>query len=307
MNQGAESQQPNAGAMKNASLARTLRLYLVITIGTIISALGYAMFQVPHGIAAGGVSGIAILINHFTGWPVGVMVWLMNVPILVLGFHHLGRWRFLAKTVYGVTVFSVASDVLLARMPTMMKSFPVTDDVLLSTIYAGVVGGVGLGMVFGAGGSLGGTGVIGRILQNKWGVPLSSIYLYTDGGIILLAGVLLGWEAGLFALLTLFLHGVASDHTLEGPSTVRTATIITAIPEAVSAALAENLGRGATFWTVTGGYTKQPKGMVLCTVGRPQVNELKRVVGQVDPVAFLTIGVSHQAYGGNFLPLEPSA
>jgi len=293
--------------MDKKSIFRTFRLYLVITIGSIIAALGYALFQVPHGIAAGGVSGIAILVNRFTGWQVGAMVWLMNVPILVLGFHHLGRWRFLGKTVYGVTVFSIASDLMLARMPHVMESFPVTEDVLLSAIYAGVIGGVGLGMVFGAGGSLGGTGVIGRILQNKWGVPLSSIYLYTDGGIIILAGILLGWEAGLFAMLTLFLNGVASDHVLEGPSAVRTATIITNEPERVSAALSDRLGRGATFWTVTGSYTKQPRGMVLCTIGRPQVNELKRVVGEVDPVAFLTIGVSHQAYGGNFQPLERSA
>ena len=293
--------------MDKKSIFRTFRLYLVITIGSIIAALGYALFQVPHGIAAGGVSGIAILVNRFTGWQVGAMVWLMNVPILVLGFHHLGRWRFLGKTVYGVTVFSIASDLMLARMPHVMESFPVTEDVLLSAIYAGVIGGVGLGMVFGAGGSLGGTGVIGRILQNKWGVPLSSIYLYTDGGIIILAGILLGWEAGLFAMLTLLLNGVASDHVLEGPSAVRTATIITNEPERVSAALSDRLGRGATFWTVTGSYTKQPRGMVLCTIGRPQVNELKRVVGEVDPVAFLTIGVSHQAYGGNFQPLERSA
>ena len=293
--------------MDKKSIFRTFRLYLVITIGSIIAALGYALFQVPHGIAAGGVSGIAILVNRFTGWQVGAMVWLMNVPILVLGFHHLGRWRFLGKTVYGVTVFSIASDLMLARMPHVMESFPVTEDVLLSAIYAGVIGGVGLGMVFGAGGSLGGTGVIGRILQNKWGVPLSSIYLYTDGGIIILAWILLGWEAGLFAMLTLFLNGVASDHVLEGPSAVRTATIITNEPERVSAALSDRLGRGATFWTVTGSYTKQPRGMVLCTIGRPQVNELKRVVGEVDPVAFLTIGVSHQAYGGNFQPLERSA
>jgi uncharacterized membrane-anchored protein YitT (DUF2179 family) len=289
--------------MKESSAFRTVRLYFVIAIGSIIAALGYALFQVPHGIAAGGVSGVAILIHHLTGWQVGIMVWVMNIPIMVLGFHHLGRWRFLSKSVFGVTVFSIASDFMLARMPKVLEKFPITDDVLLSSIYAGVIGGVGLGMVFGAGGSLGGTGVIGRILQNKWGVPLSSIYLYTDGGVILLAGVLLGWEAGLFALLTLFLNGVASDHILEGPSAVRTATIVTNEPEAVSEALRERLGRGATFWTVTGSYSKENRGMVVCTVSRPQVNELKHVVGEVDPIAFLTIGVSHQAYGGNFLPL----
>jgi uncharacterized membrane-anchored protein YitT (DUF2179 family) len=293
--------------MKESSAFRTLRLYFVITVGSIIAALGYALFQVPHGIAAGGVSGVAILIHHLTGWQVGAMVWVMNIPIMVIGFHHLGRWKFLGKTIFGVTVFSVASDFLLVEMPSFLEKFPVTEDVLLSSIYAGVVGGVGLGMVFGAGGSLGGTGVIGRILQNKWGVPLSSIYLYTDGGVILLAGVMLGWEAGLFALLTLFLNGVASDHVLEGPSAVRTATIVTNEPEAVCEALRERLGRGATFWTVTGSYSKVSRGMVACTVSRPQVNELKHVVGEIDPTAFLTIGVSHQAYGGNFLPLEKSA
>jgi len=235
------------------------------------------------------------------------MVWVMNIPIMLIGFHYLGRWKFLGKSVYGVTVFSFASDFLLAKLPSVLETFPVTQDVLLSSIYAGVVGGIGLGMVFAAGGSLGGTGVIGRILQNRWGIPLSSIYLYTDGGVILLAGLLLGWEAGLFALLTLFLNGLASDHLLEGPSAVRTATIVTCDPEAVSQALREKLGRGATFWTVTGSYSKQDRGMVLCTVSRPQVNELKHIVGEVDPVAFLTIGVSHQAYGGSFLPLGKSA
>lgn len=293
--------------MKESPYFRSFRLYLVIAVGSVIAALGYALFQVPQGIAAGGVSGIAILINHFTDWPVGGMVWVMNLPIMVLGFKHLGRWRFLRKSVFGVTVFSFASDFMLAWLPKTLEKFPVTDDLLLSSIYAGVIGGVGLGMVFGAGGSLGGTGVIGRILQNRWGIPLSSIYLYTDGGIILCAGILLGWEAGLVALLTLFLNGLASDHVLEGPSAVRTATIVTSKPEEVCEAIREQLGRGATFWRVTGSYSLEDRGMVLCTVGRPQVNELKHVVGKVDSVAFLTIGMSHQAYGGNFLPLGKPA
>lgn len=290
--------------MQDTTILRSVRLYLMIAIGSIIAALGYALFQVPHGIAAGGVSGIAILIHRFTGWPVGIMVWVMNIPLMVLGFQQLGRWLFLRKTIFAITIFSIASDVMLSRLPKQLDKFPVSDDVLLSAIYAGVIGGVGLGIVFGAGGSLGGTGVIGRILQNRWGIPLSSIYLYTDGGIILTAGILLGWEAGLFALLTMFLSGVASDHTLEGPSAVRTATIVTTEPKAVSAAIRERLGRGTSFWTVTGSYSQLDRTMVLCTVGRPQVNELKHVVGQVDPVAFLTIGLSHQAYGAGFLPLD---
>ncbi|MFA7478882.1 MAG: YitT family protein [Vulcanimicrobiota bacterium] len=293
--------------MEKLSGFRILRMYLIISLGSAIAGAGYALFQVPHGIAAGGVSGLVVLINQFTGWPVGLMVALLNVPLLILGFYHLGGWRFLGRTVCGVAVFSVVSEIMLARMPQTLEVYPVTEDVLLNAIYAGVIAGVGTGIVFRAGGSLGGTGVIGRILQRKWGVPLSSIYLYTDGGIILLAGILLGWEAGLFAMLTLFLSGVATDHMLEGPSAVRTATIITKNPEAVSSALSKHLGRGATFWEVTGSYSKQRSAMVLCTIGRAQVNELIQVVRGVDKLAFLTIGVSHQAYGGNFQPLKESS
>ncbi len=291
--------------MKRSAL-RELRLYLVIIVGTVISAIGYALFQVPHGLAAGGVSGVAILINHLNRWPVGVMVFFLNIPLMILGFKHLGRWRFLMKTVFAVGLFSVLTDVMLARLPGQIERFPISDDVLLSSIYAGVIGGVGLGMIFGAGGSLGGTGVVGRILQHRWGIPLSTAYLYTDGLVILVAGLILGWEAALFALLTLIMFGVASDYILEGPSSIRTATIVTNNPETVGDALIARLGRGASCWNVTGVYSKQQRAMIMCTVSRTQVNELKYVLGQTDPEAFLTIGVGHQAYGGNFSPLDRS-
>lgn len=283
---------------------RNLSLYFSIILGSAISALGYALFQVPHGIAAGGVSGIGILLNHFYGLPVGAVYWVLNVPLLVLGYRHLGRWNFVGKTILAVTVFSVTSDLLLATLPSRLAVYPVTDNVLLSAIYAGVVVGVGSGIIFHAGGTLGGTGIIGRILQRRWGIPLSSIYLYTDGGIVLIAGITLGWETGLFAMLTLFLSGVASDYVLEGPSAVRTAIIVTSQPTLVSKALHEHLDRGTTCWKATGGFTGAERGMVYCTIGRPQVNELRAIIHEIDPSAFLTIGVSHQAYGSGFLPLN---
>lgn len=228
------------------------------------------------------------------------MVWLMNIPMLWLGFRYLGRWVFLGKTLLAVTIFSFSSDFFLHWLPHQVERWPLTDNVLLAAIYAGVVGGVGLGLVFRTGSSLGGTGVLGRILQARWGVPLSSIYLYTDGAIIALAGIALGWEAALYALLTLFLNGLASDHVLEGPSTVRTAFIVTEHPKDVTRTLIESLGRGATYWEVVGGYSGAGRSVVLCTVHRPQVALLKDLVHEVDREAFLTIGVSHQAYGGGF-------
>ena len=280
------------------------RQLLLVCLGSAVAALGYSVFQVPHEIAAGGVTGLAIILRPHLPCSVGSAVWLMNLPMLWLGYRFLGRWTFVLRTVLAVSVFSLASDLLLRWLPAHLDRWPVTSNPLLAAIYGGVVGGLGLGLVFRGGSSLGGTGVMGRILQERLGVPLSTIYLYTDGGIIALAGLTLGWESALLALTTLFLNGLASDHVLEGPSTVRTAIIVTDHPREMTSRLSETLRRGATYWDVIGGYSGQGRAVVLCTVYRPQVDPLKGVVRAVDPSAFLTIGVSHQAYGGGFTPRQ---
>ena len=176
---------------------RELQNFFLTVIGVILAALGYALFQIPFDIAAGGVSGAAIIINHFTGWPEGTMYLIMNIPLLVLGFFYLGRWGFVVRTIGAVLIFSVATDLFIAYLPGMLNTYPVTGDVLLSAVYGGIVGGVGGGFVYRAGSTMGGTGIIGRIVQQKTGIPLSQIYLYTDGVIVLIAGAIFGWETAL--------------------------------------------------------------------------------------------------------------
>ena len=280
-----------------------LNLFTLV-VGSVLSALGYALFLVPFNIAAGGVSGISIIINHYTGWPVGILYFVMNLPLFVLGFFYLGRWQFIWKTLIAVVLFSVLSDLFIWYLPQLLSHYPVNEDTLLNAVYGGIMGGVGAGFIYRFGGTMGGTSIVGRIIQQKTGAPLSQIFLYTDGIVILLAGLIFGWEVSLYALLTLFLSGLASDYTLEGPSSVRTATIITDKPEAVAQALIAELGRGVSQWQITGGYTGQTHSMVFCTVYRPQVNELKRVVATVDNKAFVVIGTAHQALGYGFTPLK---
>lgn len=281
-----------------------LQNFFLTFIGVILAALGYALFQIPFDIAAGGVSGAAIIINHFTGWPEGTMYLIMNIPLLVLGFFYLGRWGFVVRTIGAVLIFSVATDLFIAYLPGMLNTYPVTGDVLLSAVYGGIVGGIGGGFVYRAGSTMGGTGIIGRIVQQKTGIPLSQIYLYTDGVIVLIAGAIFGWETALYALLTLFLNGIASDYILEGPSSVRTATIITDKPDAVAHALIQGLGRGVSQWEIIGSYTGKTHWMLTCTIYRPQVNDIKHLVASIDPEAFVTIGVAHQALGYGFSPLK---
>lgn len=279
------------------------RLFM-LALGAVLCALGYALFQVPHYLSGGGLSGISIVVNHFTAWPVGLLFWIMNLPLLVLGYFYLGRWRFVSTTMIATSIFSFTTDYLLIYLPQVIHPYPMTDDLLLNTIYGGIVGGIGGGLIFRAGSTLGGTGIIGRIIQQKTGLPLSQIYLFTDGLIILLMGVVFGWQISLYAFLVLFINGLASDYTLEGASSTRTVMIVTNSPHEISKALMEQLHRGVTYWQVTGGYSGQSRYLVLCTIYRPQVNQVKRLVANTDPYAFLTIGLSHQAFGNGFVPLR---
>ncbi len=286
---------------------REISRTLLIIVGVTISTLAYTIFQVPYNIAAGGVSGIGIIVNYFTGWPIGVFYLVVNIPLMALGFFQLGRWRFLINTVIAVVIFSTMTEVFLAYLPVYLDAWPITDNILLSAIYGGIVGGIGGGLIYRAGASMGGTGIIGRVLQMRTGMPLSQVYLWTDGTIVLVAGLVFGWETALYAMLTLFLGGLATDYVLEGPSAVRTATIITETEhrERMAAALIDGLGRGVSHWEITGGYTGQQRTMLLCTIYRPQVNDVKRIVADVDSQAFVIIGDAHQALGFGFVPLRP--
>jgi uncharacterized membrane-anchored protein YitT (DUF2179 family) len=185
-------------------------------------------------------------------------------------------------------------------MPRILANFPMTSDMLLSSIYAGLITGIGSGLIYRAGGTIGGTSVITRIIQRKTGIPLSQLYLIVDGTIILLAVFTFGWEIALHAILVLMIGGIASDFALEGPSVVRTASIVTDQPRELADELMGRLHRGVSIWEITGGYTGQKRSMVFCTVNRAQIFELKQVVSDVNPDAFVVIGNAQQALGTGF-------
>ncbi|MBE9472529.1 MAG: YitT family protein [Chloroflexi bacterium] len=275
-------------------LRATLQDYVLLTVGGVLMAANLNLFLAPSNIAPGGVSGTAIIVNKFTGWPIGLTMLVLNVPLAVLGFRHLGRFRFLIRTVYVMLLYSLGVDFLARWIP----SGGITDDLLLNALYGGVVGGLGVGLVYRGGGTTAGTGILGRLLQMRTGIPVSQIYIVTDGGVILVAGLVFGWEKGLYALMTLFVWGLAADYVLEGPSVVRTAFIITDKPQAVAHAVLSNLRLGVTAWPAQGMFTKSEHTVLFCTVSRPYEGALKSVVAGVDPDAFLVIGHGHQASGG---------
>jgi uncharacterized membrane-anchored protein YitT (DUF2179 family) len=282
--------------IRNLNLRSTLPGYLLLTCGGLVSAVNLNLFLVPSNIAPGGVSGTSIIVNHLLGWPIGLMMLALNVPLLALGFRHLGRFRFLSRTLYVVLLYSAGVDVLARWLPVE----GITDDLMLNALYGGVVGGIGTGLVYRGRGTSGGTGVVGRVLQLRTGIPISQIYVLTDGGVVLVAGLVFGWDMALYALVTLFVWGIVADYVLEGPSVVRTVFIVTDEPREVTQAVFNHLGLGVTAWPAQGMFTSARHTVLFCTISRPDVHTFQTVVAGADPHAFVVVGHGHQATGGVF-------
>lgn len=268
--------------------------FLLLTVGAIILAININIFLAPSNLAPGGVMGIAVIINALVGWPLGLTMLIFNVPLLVLGFFNLGRYNFLIHTLIVVLVYSFGADLLAGWLPAR----GITDDLLLNAIYGGVLGGIGSGLIYRGNGTSGGTGILARVIQFRTGMPINQVYLFTDGVVVLIAALLFGWEIGLYSLITLFIWGVVVDYILEGPSVVRTATIITDKPQEVGLAVLNRLRLGVTSWSAQGMYTETKHTLLFCTVGRTDVDTLKSTILSVDPDAFVVIGHGHQAIGG---------
>jgi uncharacterized membrane-anchored protein YitT (DUF2179 family) len=202
-----------------------------------------------------------------------------------------------------VLLFNLGVDLFAHWWPGMGLS----DNALLNALYGGVVGGIGSGLIYRGGGTSGGTGVLARVLQLRTGFPISQVYLITDGAVIIAASIVFGWEAGLYAFISLFVWGLAADYVLEGPSVVRVAFIVTDQPQEVANAVFRELHLGVTAWPAEGMYTEMEHAVLFCTVSRPRAADLKRVVAEADPTAFLVIGQGHQATGGRFGQPQPRA
>ncbi len=268
--------------------------WLSITIGAFILIIGIDVFFVPVNLApGGGVTGSAIIINHFTNFPIGLTMLILNIPLLVIGFFYLGRFNFLVRTFYTVLIYNLGIDFFATILPA-----GVTDDLLLNALYGGILGGIGTGLIFSGRSTTAGLAIVTRVLQLKTGLPISQAYIVTDGLILLIFGQVFGWERALYSFLALFIFGLATDYVLEGPSIIRTVFIVTNSPDAVSKGILTRLGIGVTSWAGQGMFTKDKHTVLFCTVIRSDANTLKNIVSDIDDSAFIVIGQGHQARGG---------
>jgi uncharacterized membrane-anchored protein YitT (DUF2179 family) len=279
-----------------------VRDYVLLLAGALVQAVGLRLFMVPAQLASGGISGISQLINHYTGWSIGLMVFIGNMPLFLLGWRFLGGRRFALRTLVAVLAYSVFTELLL-----YLPFFPhdgITSDLVLNSLYGAVVSGVGYGLVYRAQGTSGGSDILARIL-NRWrGIPMTQSYLMTDTLVILAAGFVFGWQRALYALIVLYVSGLVVDSTLEGAGTVRTALIITERCKEISDRVLAEMERGVTILNGTGAYTGEARPVLYCVVSRSEVQQLKSIVQEADPQAFMVIGAAHEALGEGFQPFR---
>lgn len=278
------------------SLLALVSRVIFLGLGIVIGAISVQLFLRPFDIAPSGVTGAAVLLNATVGTPIGLMVLILNIPILILGYRYLGGIRVVITTIITVVGYSLMLDLIGPMLP----EDGVSTDPLLNAIFGGVTGGISGAFVMRAGGTYGGTSTIAIVVQRRTGTPLSTTYLYTDMAIIGLAGLVFGWESALYATVVLFLSGVATDYVLEGPSIIRVVFIITNKPREVADVVLYQLQRGVTAFDGRGMYTDSERAMLFVTISRAEVATLRDLVATVDEHAFVVVGQGHTAYGSGF-------
>ncbi len=264
-----------------------------ILVGAAILGIAINMFLIPHQLAAGGISGLAVILFHTLNIPVGLTIIVANLPLFIASYFLLGP-RIVVQSVLGTVFLSLSIEL---TAPFLNAA---TQDLLLSAVYGGVIMGVGLGLVFRSRGSTGGTALLSLILNKVTGFSTGQGLLAGDLLIIGLAIIAFGSERAMYAALALFISSWVIDAVQEGLGHSKAAIIITSRGEAINAKVMQELSRGVTRLEGYGGYTGENRDVILCVVSRPQVSSLKMIVHTVDPKAFVIIGNASEVHGEGF-------
>ena len=266
--------------------------YLLLTLGTLITALAFALFLLPNDIAPGGVTGIATVLSRWTGLNVGLLSFLINLPLFAVGWRRVG-WRFAARSFIAMMLLSLFIDGL-----------PVHDlagDMMLASLFGGVIMGVGLGMVVRSGATTGGTDMAAMIVHEHWNFLTVPMVLFSiDTVVVIVAAMAFGLRAGLFALVSLFTSTKAMDAIIKGFNTAMQFLIISTNQAEIVRRIHDELERGCTRLEATGTYEGRKNGALLCVVSRMEAAKLKKIVSEVDPHAFVTVCDVHEALGEGF-------
>ncbi|MDW7675798.1 MAG: YitT family protein, partial [Bacillota bacterium] len=266
--------------------------------GCIIAAAGLVFFLVPNKIAAGGVSGLATVIFHVTGLPVGMTMLAFNIPLFIFGVKKLGV-GFGIKSLFGTILLSVSIDLM------ELWTSPLTEDPLLASLYGGIVVGIGLAIVFRFKGTTGGTTLAAQLFHARFKqISIGQSLLIIDFIVILLAGIAFNIELALYALIAIFVTAKAIDVIQEGVGYAKACFIISDKAPQIADAIISQIDRGGTMLDGYGIYTGKDRQILISVISRNELSELKRIVYCIDPKAFVIVTDANEALGEGFNNLE---
>lgn len=276
---------------------KSAKEYIFITIGVLLVALSLEFFLAPNKIAAGGVTGIAIIVNSYIPkLQIGLIVLILNIVLLIIGFIVIGN-KFGAKTIYSSLMLSGIIWVI-DRVAT--PDMVVTRNQLLASVFGTFLSGIGLGIVFNQNASTGGTDILAKILNKFIHVDIGKSLLAVDFIVTLFAGISFGAEAGMYALLSVIINGVVIDTVIEGLNVSRQVFVISAKNDLISKFIIDELERGCTILHGSGGYTKENTYILYTVLGRKEFIKLKGYIKEVDTKAFISITHAHEVLGEGF-------
>ena len=278
-----------------SSVYEKMKWVIATVVGSAIFAAGFAFFLMPNDMSPGGISGLALVIVEVLGFgSVGTLAILINTPLFIMGGMKIGK-KFFFGSLLGMLLSNLLIDFFAAL------GLPAIEP-LMGVLYGGVICGFGLGIVFVSGTSTGGSDILVRLLKLRYrNVPIGQIAMYFDAVVVVLTGIVFhDLNKALYTGITVFLCGKMVDAVVYNFDYSKVALIITKDHEQIAQEIARRLDRGATFLHGEGSYTHKETKVVLAAVKKQQVTELKELVMEIDPNAFVIVQEAHQVLGDGF-------
>lgn len=263
-----------------------------IIFGAILMGVGIEEFLVPNKILDGGIVGISIILSHLTGVRLGIFIFVLNIPFFFIGYKQIGK-TFALSTLLGIAVLSITTA-LLHNVPVF------TEDLLLATVFGGIVLGVGVGIVIRYGGSLDGTEIMAIIVNKRLPFSVGEIIMFFNVFIFLTAGFVFGWDRAMYSLLAYYIAFKTIDIVIAGLDESKSAWIISEKHHEIGEAILARLGRGVTYLKGEGAYTGDDKKVIFCVITRLEEAKLKEIVEEIDTSAFLAVANIAEVRGGRF-------
>jgi len=280
---------------------RWIKNYSMILIGAFIMASGFVLFITPYKIVPGGVYGISIVLHYILGTPVGMMALAFDIPLTLIGIKILGP-RFGVKTVVGF----LATAIFIDSLTYFYGSEPlVVGDALLSSIFGGLFLGVGLGLIFKAKATSGGSDIVAMIIGKYTKMPIGQLIIIVASAIVFVGLIAFDdWKIPLYSLIVIFITGKVVDVILEGMSYDKVLFIISEKSEEIRDKIVNDLNRGGTFLNGEGMYKHNEKSIIFTVVSRREMSMLREFINQIDPHAFVTAINSNEILGNGFKSLN---